>query len=94
MLRFLFLSSVVLICFIAPSIAIGDSHNPKRIMAAEVMQKLSAGENILFLDTRTSRDWTASKVKITGAFRVGSSEILTQILQKTPMERLIITYCS
>jgi hypothetical protein len=94
MLRFLFLSSVVLICFIAPSIAIGDSHNPKRIMPAEVIQKLNAGENILFLDTRTSRDWTASKVKIAGAFRVGSNEDLNRILRKAPMGRLIVTYCS
>jgi hypothetical protein len=94
MLRFLFLSSVVLICFIAPSIAIGDSHNPKRIMPAEVMKKLNAGENILFLDTRTSADWTASNVKVAGAFRVGSSEVLTQLLRKTPIERLIITYCT
>ncbi len=94
MLRFLLLSSVVLICFIAPSIAIGNSHNPKRIMPTEVMKKMDAGENILFLDTRTSRDWTASKVKIADAFRVGSNEDLNQILRKTPVGRLIVTYCS
>ena len=44
MLRFLFLSSVVLICFIAPSFAIGDSHNPKRIMPAEVMKKMAGDD--------------------------------------------------
>ncbi len=94
MLRFIFLSSVVLICFIAPSIAIGDSHNPKRIIPAEAIKKLNSGEKILFLDTRTSADWTASTKKIAGAFRVDSSEILTQILRKIPMERLIVTYCT
>ncbi len=94
MLRFLFLSSVVLICFIAPSFAIGDSHNPKRIMPAEVMKKMAAGEKILFLDTRTSADWARGTAIIVDAFRVNNNEVLNLILSKVPMERLIVTYCT
>lgn len=94
MLRHLSLLFVALICFLTPALVFGDGHNPKRIMAAEVMEKMNAGEPVFFIDTRTSGAWAASSVKIANAQRAANNEVLNKIVQKVPEGGLIVTYCT
>jgi len=54
---------------------------------------MNAGEPIVFIDTRNSRDWNASDVKIPGALRIHYSELLKHI-NELPRDRLIVTYCT
>jgi len=94
MLRYFLLSSLILFSFLVPAAAIADDHDPARIMPAEVMQRLNAGEDIVFLDTRTPSGWAAGTTKIANAYRVTSNEELNQVLHNIPPERLIVTYCT
>lgn len=66
---------------------------PDRITIEEVKRKMNAGEAIVFIDTRNSRDWNASDVKIPGALRIHYSELLKHI-NELPRDRLIVTYCT
>lgn len=66
---------------------------PDRITIDEVKRRMDAGEAIIFIDTRNSRDWNASDVKIPGALRIHYSELLTH-LNELPRDRLIVTYCT
>lgn len=66
---------------------------PDRITIEEVKRKMNAGEPIVFIDTRNSRDWNASDVKIPGALRIHYSELLKHI-NELPRDRLIVTYCT
>jgi rhodanese-related sulfurtransferase len=66
---------------------------PDRITIEEVKRKMNAGEAIVFIDTRNSRDWNASDVKIPGALRIHYSELLKH-LNELPRDRLIVTYCT
>ena len=50
---------------------------PDRITIDEVKQKIDAGEPIVFIDTRNSRDWNASDVKIPGVLRIHYSDTHT-----------------
>lgn len=77
-----------------PALVFADAHDPVRMTPVEVMEKMNGGEEILFLDTRNTRDWANAKRMIPGAIRIGSSEILTRVAKETPRERLIITYCT
>ena len=94
MLRRVFLVSIALLCLLVPTVVLADTHNPQRIMPAEVMKKLAAGETIVFLDTRTTADWETGTVMIANALRVKNNEVLTKILREVPRERLIVTYCT
>ena len=86
---------MIVVCFVfVPITALADSHDPKRILASEVMERLNAGEDILFLDTRTSYDWSSSDIKIPNSIRVKNSEVLTRIAKETPKDKLIVTYCT
>ncbi len=67
---------------------------PPRIAAPEVAALLDQGMDVLFLDTRTDRDWSRSEVKITGAERVRSSAEITRIIDTTAKDRPIVTYCA
>lgn len=94
MLRWVTLIFIVLICGMAPAGAFANDHDPKRIMVDELMKKMDAGEDILFLDTRNSSDWAKAKVMIPNAIRVGTNQILTDIAKETPKGKLIVTYCT
>ena len=94
MLRWVTLILLVLICGMAPVGAFANDHDPKRIMIDDLMKKMDAGEDILFLDTRNSSDWTNAKVMIPNAIRVGTNQILSDIANDTPKGTLIVTYCT
>jgi hypothetical protein len=85
---------IIAFCGFFPALALGDSHDPKRIMPAEVMMKMNAGEAVLFLDTRNTRDWNNAKEMIPDAIRISSNEVLTRVAKETPKETLIVTYCT
>jgi rhodanese-related sulfurtransferase len=63
-------------------------------MPAEVMIRLDAGEDIVFLDTRTTADWAAGTTMIANALRVKNNVVLNRVVRKIPKERLIVTYCT
>ncbi len=94
MLRKIGLILVALCCLLVPAVVLADKHDPKRIMPAEVMARLSAGENIAILDTRTTADWTTGTRLIANAQRVKNNETLNRIVRKIPLDRLIVTYCT
>ena len=66
---------------------------PERITIDEIKRKLDTGEPIVFIDTRNSRDWNASNVKIPGALRIHYSDLLEH-LNELPRNGLIVTYCT
>lgn len=94
MLKQIALGLVVASCLLLPASAFADNHDPKRIMPAEVMARLNAGENIVILDTRTSADWETATLMIANALRVKDNDTLNQIVRQIPLERLIVTYCT
>ena len=94
MQRLVTLILILLICGLAPVGAFANDHDPKRIMIDELMKKMEAGEDVLFLDTRNSSDWSNAKVMIPNAIRVGSNQLLTEIANETPKGKLIVTYCT
>lgn len=94
MLRCVYLVLIALFCVFAPAIVLADAHDPKRIMPAEVIEKLAAGEKIVFLDTRTTADWASGTAMIPNAIHVKNNEVLNKALREIPKERLIVTYCT
>lgn len=64
-----------------------------RIGVDEVRQRLERGEQILFLDTRSPKDWAASDEKIPLAQRMAADEVPDH-LDELPHEGPIVTYCS
>lgn len=85
---------IALFLLIVPAMVNADAHDPKRIMPAEVMEKLSAGEEVLFLDTRSSGDWKSATSMIQNAVRVKNDAHLTELMTQVPKEKLIVTYCT
>ncbi len=64
-----------------------------RITIDEVKQRIDKGASLLFIDTRNSRDWAESDVKLPGAVRLHFNE-LEQHLEELPRHRTIVTYCT
>lgn len=94
MVRYGFLLVVVTAILASPLPSLADAHDPQRIMVAEVMEKLNSGVDVLFLDTRNSRDWENAKLMIPAAIRIDSNETLTRVAKETPKDKLIVTYCT
>ena len=65
----------------------------KRITVKEVKEKMDKDEPVLFIDTRNSRDWSESDIKLPGALRIHFSE-LEKHLDRLPRDRSIVTYCT
>jgi len=47
----------------------------ERVSVGEVKNRVDKGESILFIETRNSRHWSASNVKLPGALRIHVSEL-------------------
>ena len=77
-----------------PLAAFAHEHDPPRIWPAAVMEKLQAGETIVFIDTRTSAARAESRVEIANSIPVQEIESLRQLQQQVPRETLIVTYCT
>ena len=94
MRRSLALVLLLMLWTLAPTIVLADSHDPQRIMPAEVMERLNAGEEIIFLDTRTPADWAAASSMIPNAIRARDNAALNKVVRETPKDQLIVTYCT
>lgn len=66
---------------------------PARIDVDEVKRRMDAGEAMVFIDTRGSRDWAEADAKLPGALRIRYKE-LEEHLDELPRDRPIITYCT
>jgi len=66
---------------------------PARIDVDEVNRRMDAGEPMVLIDVRGSRDWAKSDTRLPGALRIPYKE-LEQHLDELPRDRLIVTYCT
>lgn len=65
---------------------------PLPISTDEVRRRLDAGEQIVFLDTRSPDEWDAADRQVAGALRFRPSEIENH-LRFVPQGHPIVTYC-
>ena len=66
--------------------------NVQRISVNEVNARLVAGHEILFVDTRSPKDWERSDVKLPLAIRL-PADLVPDHLDELPHEGTIVTYC-
>ena len=64
-----------------------------RITADEVRQRMQAGENFVFLDTRNPHAWAQSHAEITGSLRVPVDEV-DKHLPEIPKDKPLVAYCT
>jgi rhodanese-related sulfurtransferase len=67
-----------------------DAH---RITVSELGQRLEQGHEILFVDTRSPKDWATSDVKLPLAIRIPADKVADH-LGELPHEGTIVTYCA
>jgi rhodanese-related sulfurtransferase len=65
----------------------------QRISVDEVRRRLERGDEILFLDTRSPKDWAAADEKLPLALRMSADEVPDH-LAELPHDGPIIAYCS
>ncbi|MEW6735964.1 MAG: rhodanese-like domain-containing protein [Acidobacteriota bacterium] len=65
----------------------------EKISVDEVNQRLSRGESLYFLDTRSQDAWSKADLKIPEAIRVPPDQV-EKHLADIPHNRTIITYCT
>ncbi len=66
---------------------------PTRIDKDEVKRRMDAGEEIVFLDSRTPDAWDSAARQIPGSIRLRPSEVENH-LRLVPQGHPIVTYCS
>ena len=66
---------------------------PELISAEEAWRLVEEEHNPIFIDTRNSKHWGQSDVKIPGALRIWREELEARI-EEVPRGRVIITYCT
>jgi rhodanese-related sulfurtransferase len=64
-----------------------------RATPEQVMARLARGEPIVFLDSRNSKAWAESDVKLPGAIRVEADRV-REHLPEIPRGRPIVAYCT
>lgn len=69
------------------------AHAPELISVEDAWRLVEEGANPVLLDTRNSKHWGQSDVKITGALRIWREELEARILE-VPRGRTIIPYCT
>ncbi len=94
MSRSMLLVLVAFFCTLVPGPVLAHDHDPLRIMPAEVMTRLSSGEEIFFLDTRTNAARASMKAMLPDAVQVTNSDVLSRVVRETAKESLIVTYCT
>lgn len=62
-----------------------------RVTVDEVKELLQRGENVFFIDARTSEDWEKTKTKVKGAVRLTGSKV-EEHLDDIPRNRTVVTY--
>jgi len=66
---------------------------PNRISTEDVKRRLDAGEEIVFLDTRSDDAWRQANAQIPGSLRL-PPDAVERRLHDIPQEGLIVTYCT
>jgi rhodanese-related sulfurtransferase len=66
---------------------------PVRISNEDVKRRMDAGEQIVFLDTRSDDAWRKADAQIPGSRRV-PADAVEQHLDAIPRDRLIVAYCT
>lgn len=66
---------------------------PTRVTAEEILERISRGEPVAFVDTRNPQAWAEAETKLPGAIRVPADEV-EQHLASIPRDRVVITYCT
>jgi rhodanese-related sulfurtransferase len=66
---------------------------PTRVIVDEVRIRMERSEPFTFIDSRNSKAWTESGVKLPGAIRVPADEV-EQHLSEIPKDRVVIVYCT
>jgi rhodanese-related sulfurtransferase len=64
-----------------------------RISKEDVKRRMDAGEQIVFLDTRSDDAWRKADAQIPGSQRV-PPDAVEQHLDEIPRDRLIVPYCT
>ena len=64
-----------------------------RITAAELQQRINAGEQFQFVDSRNPQAWGEAQSKARGAIRMPASEA-EQHLSEIPRDRPVVAYCT
>lgn len=88
---------LILIAFLGSIVAgpvLADDHDPPRILPAEVVKKQMKGEEIIFIDTRTDSARSSGQPGIQGSIHINNNEILHRVMQTTPKDSFIVTYCT
>jgi len=66
---------------------------PDRISKEDVKRRLDAGEQIVFLDTRSDDAWRKADAQIPGSTRL-PPDAVERHFDDIPREGLIVTYCT
>ena len=64
-----------------------------RISREDVKRRMDAGEQIVFLDTRSDDAWRKADAQIPGSRRV-PPDAVEQHFDAIPRDRLIVPYCT
>lgn len=66
---------------------------PTRVTVDEVKERMSRGEQFIFLDARNPKAWGEAETKLPSAIRVPADEA-EQHLDEIPRDHTVITYCT
>jgi rhodanese-related sulfurtransferase len=66
---------------------------PARISKEDVKRRMDAGDQIVFLDTRSDDAWRKADAQIPGSRRV-PPDAVEEHLDEIPHAGLIVTYCT
>jgi len=69
-------------------------HDPPRILIADVKTLLDNGEDVIFLDSRTDIARAEGTATIPNAILINNNTVLKQFVEKTPKERVLVTFCT
>jgi rhodanese-related sulfurtransferase len=66
---------------------------PELISVDDAWRLVEEGHDPVFIDTRNSKHYGQSDVKIPGSIRIWREELETR-MDEVPRERIVITYCT
>ena len=85
---------IALLCAFTSAPVMAHDHDPPRIMPAGVMEKMSSGAEVVFLDTRTESARASGPAGISGSVHIHNNEALRKFIENTPKDSFIVTYCT
>ncbi len=95
--RYMPVALVLVLSLAGPSHATGlqmTANDLPRISVDQVRALQSAGEAVVFLDTRTNYQWEAADRQLPGARRLVSNGDLKAFVDTVPKTAAVVTYCT